>query len=250
MSEIKVDTIGPRVDNGTLTIGASGDTVNIAGTAGTGFPTPTSGIAASAIDSGTIATARLGSGTASSSTFLRGDQTYAAAGGDNTPSFYSYIDSNLSAAHNSQVLIPFNQEVYDIGGCFNTTGSNATLNGLTCPPNGFCPNVAGYYYFNAQVHWNDLNAVQQAAGEQEVLQIYNWFSAVGGTSEPAYKYHYLAQINENTNHIFYFNGTGNCMQMKAYQANNTSSTRTLKGSEGSPITGNYTTYLHGFKLLT
>ena len=38
MSEIKVDTIGPRVDNGTLTIGASGDTVNIAGTAGTGFP--------------------------------------------------------------------------------------------------------------------------------------------------------------------------------------------------------------------
>ena len=39
MSEIKVDTIGPRVDSGTLTIGAAGDTVNIAGTAGTGFPT-------------------------------------------------------------------------------------------------------------------------------------------------------------------------------------------------------------------
>ena len=37
MSEIKVDTVGPRVDNGTLTIGAAGDTVNIAGTAGTGF---------------------------------------------------------------------------------------------------------------------------------------------------------------------------------------------------------------------
>ena len=33
------------------------------------------------INSGTIATARLGSGTASSSTFLRGDQTYAEAGG-------------------------------------------------------------------------------------------------------------------------------------------------------------------------
>jgi len=250
MSEIKVDTIGPRVDNGTLTIGASGDTVNIAGTAGTGFPTPTSGIAASAIDSGTMATARLGSGTASSSTFLRGDQTYATAGGDNTPSFYSYIDSNVSAAHNTQVLIPFNQEVYDIGGCFNNTGSNATLNGLTCPPYGFCPNVAGYYYFNAQVHWADLNAVQQAAGEQEVLQIYNWFSAEGGTSRTIYKYHYLAQINENTNHIFYFNGTGNCMQMKSYQANNTSTTRTLKGSEGNPLTGNYTTYLHGFKLIT
>ena len=41
MSEVKVDSIGPRVDNGTLTIGASGDTVNIAGTAGTGFPAGT-----------------------------------------------------------------------------------------------------------------------------------------------------------------------------------------------------------------
>ena len=41
MSEIKVDAIGPRVDNGTLTIGAAGDTVNIAGTAGTGFPAGT-----------------------------------------------------------------------------------------------------------------------------------------------------------------------------------------------------------------
>ena len=81
MSEIKVDAIGPRVDSGTLTIGAAGDTVNIAGTAGTGFPTPTTGIAASAITTGTMATARLGSGTASSSTFLRGDQTYAEAGG-------------------------------------------------------------------------------------------------------------------------------------------------------------------------
>ena len=81
MSEIKVDSIGPRVDSGTLTIGAAGDTVNIAGTAGTGFPTPTTGIAASAITTGTMATARLGSGTASSSTFLRGDQTYAAAAG-------------------------------------------------------------------------------------------------------------------------------------------------------------------------
>ena len=39
------------------------------------------GLPASAVSSGTIATARLGSGTASSSTFLRGDQTYAAAGG-------------------------------------------------------------------------------------------------------------------------------------------------------------------------
>ena len=81
MSEINVNTID-KATGSTLNVGAAGTTVNIAGTAGTGFPTPTSGIAASAIDSGTIATARLGSGTASSSTFLRGDQTYASAAGN------------------------------------------------------------------------------------------------------------------------------------------------------------------------
>ena len=87
MSKIEVNQVDPQSGT-TLTLGTSGDTISIpsgvtlanSGTA-TGFPAPTSGIAASAIDSGTIATARLGSGTASSSTFLRGDQTYAEAGG-------------------------------------------------------------------------------------------------------------------------------------------------------------------------
>ena len=81
MSEIKVDTIGPRVDSGTLTIGASGDTVSIPSGATLANAGTVTGLPASAISSGTIATARLGSGTASSSTFLRGDQTYAAPGG-------------------------------------------------------------------------------------------------------------------------------------------------------------------------
>jgi hypothetical protein len=98
MSEINANKID-KATGSTLTVGDSGTTVNIAGTAGTGFPTPTSGIAASAIDSGTIATARLGSGTASSSTFLRGDQTYAAAGGNSKlfeGTFGSQTSGNIS----------------------------------------------------------------------------------------------------------------------------------------------------------
>ena len=113
MSEINVNTID-KATGSTLNVGAAGTTVNIAGTAGTGFPTPTTGIAASAITTGTLAdaripnlnaskitagtisTARLGSGTASSSTFLRGDQTYAAAGGGKV---LQVITHNLASNH-------------------------------------------------------------------------------------------------------------------------------------------------------
>jgi len=79
MSEVKVNKISPR--SGTdVTLGDSGDTFTIPAGATLANAGTVTGIPASAIDSGTIATARLGSGTASSSTFLRGDQTFAAAG--------------------------------------------------------------------------------------------------------------------------------------------------------------------------
>ena len=75
-SILKVDKLDPQ--SGTdLEIGSSGDTITIP--SGATF-TQSGTMNASAITAGTVATARLGSGTASSSTFLRGDQTYAAAG--------------------------------------------------------------------------------------------------------------------------------------------------------------------------
>jgi hypothetical protein len=68
--------------NGASTIvlrGASGEFTAgaITGASFTGSGTALSAINASNLSSGTVATARLGSGTANSSTFLRGDQTYA-----------------------------------------------------------------------------------------------------------------------------------------------------------------------------
>jgi len=102
MSEVKVNKVSPRSGTG-LQLGDSGDTITIpsgatlanSGTM-TGVPAPTSGVAASAIDSGTIATARLGSGTASSSTFLRGDSTFAAAPGGSLVHLNTSTGSNVS----------------------------------------------------------------------------------------------------------------------------------------------------------
>tara|TARA_R110002126_G_C10288998_1_gene485843 strand:+ start:49 stop:756 length:708 start_codon:yes stop_codon:yes gene_type:complete len=66
-----------------------------------------SALAASKL-SGTIATARLGSGTASSSTFLRGDQTYAAAGGGLT-----LITSTTPSAAATVSFTAFDSSSYD-----------------------------------------------------------------------------------------------------------------------------------------
>jgi hypothetical protein len=76
-SVLKVDKLDPQ--SGTaLEIGSSGDTITIP--SGATF-TQSGTMNASAITAGTVATARLGSGTASSSVFLRGDSSWVAAGG-------------------------------------------------------------------------------------------------------------------------------------------------------------------------
>ena len=73
MSKVNVNTIEPSTGTD-ITLGASGDTITVP--SGATF-TQSGTMNASAITAGTMATARLGSGTASSSTFLRGDNTFA-----------------------------------------------------------------------------------------------------------------------------------------------------------------------------
>lgn len=58
------------------------------------FATATHNHSATEITTGTVATARLGSGTANSTTYLRGDQTWATPAGGST---WTAIESNLSA---------------------------------------------------------------------------------------------------------------------------------------------------------
>jgi len=153
MSTLNVDKVDPQ--SGTaLEIGTSGDTISIPSgatldiSASTLTPPATmpasSGINFTALNatnlgSGTVPTARLGTGTASSSTVLYGDQTYKAepGGGDMQPYFMAYLALNQLVDDNVRTRIEFATVIYDEGDDLD----------LSTTKGRFTPQVAGDYMF-------------------------------------------------------------------------------------------------------
>ena len=64
------------------------------------------------------------------------------------PAFSAYNTTTQALSAATNTLLIMNIKDFDTGGCFNNTGSPATLNGLTVPAYAFMPNVAGYYQIN------------------------------------------------------------------------------------------------------
>ena len=85
----------------------------------------------------------IGSGTASSSTFLRGDQTYATAGEVNTPYFKAYTSGSTQQANSGAYTDPvaFATEMFD--------SDNAFASNIFTVPSG----KAGKYFFHAQIEF-------------------------------------------------------------------------------------------------
>jgi len=116
-SVLKVDKLDPQ--SGTaLEIGSSGDTITIP--SGATF-TQSGTMNASAITAGTVATARLGTGTASSSTVLYGDNTWAAVGGIDIDADSWYMTLNDYLDQDSDAVI----DMVTV----RKTGSNVTESG-------------------------------------------------------------------------------------------------------------------------
>ena len=137
MSLINVNAMEPSTGTD-ITLGASGDTITIP--SGATF-TQSGTMNASAITAGTVATARLGTGTASSTTILYGDQTYKTepTGGVNTPGFAATNNSAQSISDNTQTIIQFNTEIFDSDSTYDTSAYR------------FTPAVAGKYYWYIDV---------------------------------------------------------------------------------------------------
>ena len=81
------------------------------------------------------------SGTKNSTTFLRGDNTFAVAGGDNTPAFSAYKDSvDQSLSGGGDVKVHYETEIFDSNGKYDTSNYR------------FTPTVAGKYFFMASAY--------------------------------------------------------------------------------------------------
>ena len=103
-------------------------------------------ITSAKIVDGTIALADLSAtGTKDSTTFLRGDNTFAVAGGNNTPSFSATNNTTLSLSNATDTLMTFQTENFDTDNAYDNTAGNYKFT----VPSG----KAGKYYFTACVYF-------------------------------------------------------------------------------------------------
>ena len=105
------------------------------------------------VSDGTIGLAKLSAtGTKDATTFLRGDNTFASAGGANTPNFYATRSTSQSIPNSTATTIIYTDEVFDSNSLYDTATGRFTVTVST----------TGYYYFSAA--WRTLNwtAARQA----------------------------------------------------------------------------------------
>jgi len=108
---------------------------------------------------GTIATARLGSGTASSSTFLAGNNTWQTAGEDNTPYWFATGDSAQTISNTTDTVLQYNTEALDSASGYNTSTYRYTVQS----------GGAGLWFIQAGGYFD--SASSWGSGEQVQIQI-------------------------------------------------------------------------------
>jgi len=105
--------------------------------------------------SGSVGLSQLSAtGTKDATTFLRGDNTFASAGGTNTPAFLAYNSSGDTISNSSYTKIEFDTEVYDTASAFDTTNDRFVV------PSG----QGGYYTLYGVVNGrntsNEIRTIQ------------------------------------------------------------------------------------------
>lgn len=173
---------------------------------------------ANKITAGTIATARLGSGTASSSTFLRGDGSFAIPAA-NEPQFFASRTTNITANSNTSYKIIFDTEHFDTNNAYdNSTGK-------------FQPQVAGTYFVHVNVRWS-ANPCNSDLANASIYTNGNHFVSSGhGFDGDYYPYTSVSAVID-------MNGSSDYLEGYAYQR---LSANDIYGSA-------YATYMFAYRL--
>jgi hypothetical protein len=118
----------------------------------TGTITPSDGtVTTDKIVDANVTLAKLSAtGTKDATTFLRGDNTFASAGGANTPNFAVYRQSALSIPNTTEVKVAYNLEDFDTASAYDST-----TNFRFTVPSG----QGGKYAFFASASMQFLNQV-------------------------------------------------------------------------------------------
>ena len=124
------------------------------------------------------------------------------------PTFSAYPSAAVSLVNGTVTLMTCNTEEFDIGGCYNNTGSTVTLNGLSAPAYSFCPNVAGYYHITCTTFLVASSGPIQANISKNGLSNIILAASCPNNS---------SGVGPCVSKIVYFNGTGDYVQFTSYQ---------------------------------
>ena len=248
MSEIKVNKISPR--SGTdVTLGDSGDTFTLptgvtldASNATTTLPdgtvTNAKVNASAAIDysklnlTGNIALADLSAtGTKDATTFLRGDNTFASAGGNMTPAFFAFKSSSTNIGDVTTAKLSIDSEVFDTDSCYDNSTNYR-----------FTPTTAGKYYVYAGM---DLNLSSVSALVYSRLYIYKNGSEIAQANKDFRFDAYGTQTINNLTITVDMNGSSDYLEVYGFGDTTSNDNVFIAGSATSAKT-----YFGAYKIIT
>jgi hypothetical protein len=137
-------------------------------------------------------------GTASSSTFLRGDNAWASAGGNNTPSFFAYLSADQSLSNATATKIQINTEIYDSDSDYDNSSNYR-----------FTPTTAGKYLI-----FGTVNLFQDDSSDLKIAMIlfYKNGSLLYETHDN-FASNYLRGVSQSMSVVMDMNGSSDYVEM-------------------------------------